>query len=76
MFPCSHPLGPTELLEARRPKAHERLGEALRVLHQVICKYPMLNTLETLTAAGKLIAKVKGQQRQLGLEGFPGRGGI
>ncbi|XP_063085271.1 rho GTPase-activating protein 45 isoform X3 [Cavia porcellus] len=48
-----------ELLEARRPKAHERLGEALRVLHQVICKYPMLNTLETLTAAGKLIAKVK-----------------
>ncbi|XP_032990545.1 rho GTPase-activating protein 45 isoform X2 [Rhinolophus ferrumequinum] len=48
-----------ELLEARRPLAHECLGEALRVMRQVICKYPLLNTVETLTAAGTLIAKVK-----------------
>ncbi|XP_023500082.1 rho GTPase-activating protein 45 isoform X2 [Equus caballus] len=48
-----------DLLEARRPLAHERLGEALRVMHQVISKYPLLNTLETLTAAGTLIAKIK-----------------
>ncbi|NP_001192670.2 rho GTPase-activating protein 45 [Bos taurus] len=48
-----------ELLEARRPLAHECLGEALRVMHQVISKYPLLNTVETLTAAGTLIAKVK-----------------
>uniref|UniRef100_A0A4X1VV17 Rho GTPase-activating protein 45 n=1 Tax=Sus scrofa TaxID=9823 RepID=A0A4X1VV17_PIG len=48
-----------DLLEARRPLAHERLGEALRVMRQVISKYPLLNTLETLTAAGTLIAKIK-----------------
>ncbi|XP_005406055.1 PREDICTED: minor histocompatibility protein HA-1 isoform X2 [Chinchilla lanigera] len=48
-----------DLLEARRPLAHECLGETLRVLHQVISKYPLLNTVETLTAAGTLIAKVK-----------------
>ncbi|ELK19298.1 Minor histocompatibility protein HA-1 [Pteropus alecto] len=48
-----------ELLEARRPLAHECLGEALRVMRQVIGKYPLLNTVETLTAAGTLIAKVK-----------------
>ncbi|XP_058393808.1 rho GTPase-activating protein 45 isoform X4 [Diceros bicornis minor] len=52
--------GPRDLLEARRPLAHERLGEALRVIHQVVYKYPLLNTLETLTAAGTLIAKIKG----------------
>ncbi|XP_058138204.1 rho GTPase-activating protein 45 isoform X2 [Dasypus novemcinctus] len=46
-------------LEARRPRAHECLGEALRVMRQVISKYPLLNTMETLTAAGNLIAKVK-----------------
>ncbi|XP_059774975.1 rho GTPase-activating protein 45 isoform X4 [Balaenoptera ricei] len=48
-----------DLLEARRPLAHECLGEALRVMHQVISKYPLLNTVESLTAAGTLIAKVK-----------------
>ncbi|XP_066491974.1 rho GTPase-activating protein 45 isoform X2 [Tiliqua scincoides] len=47
-------------LDARRPIAHECLGEALRILRQVINKYPLLNTLETLTAAGTLISKVKG----------------
>uniref|UniRef100_G1Q6T1 Rho GTPase-activating protein 45 n=2 Tax=Myotis lucifugus TaxID=59463 RepID=G1Q6T1_MYOLU len=53
------PALPADLLEARRPLAHECLGEALRVMRQVICKYPLLNTVETLTAAGTLIAKVK-----------------
>ncbi|XP_039104109.1 rho GTPase-activating protein 45 isoform X2 [Hyaena hyaena] len=48
-----------ELLEARRPLAHERLGEALRVMRQVISKFPLLNTVETLTAAGTLIAKIR-----------------
>lgn len=41
--------------------AHECLGEVLRVLRQVINTYPLLNTVEILTAAGKLISKVKGQ---------------
>ncbi|XP_049732073.1 rho GTPase-activating protein 45 isoform X1 [Elephas maximus indicus] len=49
-----------DLLEARRPLAHECLGEALRVMRQVISKHPLLNTVETLTAAGNLINKVKG----------------
>ncbi|XP_016418816.1 minor histocompatibility protein HA-1-like [Sinocyclocheilus rhinocerous] len=39
---------------------HECLGEVLRVLRQVISTYPLLNTVETLTAAGTLISKVKG----------------
>ncbi|KAJ8270091.1 hypothetical protein GJAV_G00110230 [Gymnothorax javanicus] len=46
--------------ENRRPLAHECLGEVLRVLRQVINTYPLLNTVETLTAAGTLISKVKG----------------
>ncbi|KAM6041499.1 rho GTPase-activating protein 45 isoform 2-T3 [Chlamydotis macqueenii] len=46
--------------EPQRPLAHEYLGETLRILRQVITKYPLLNTLETLTAAGTLISKVKG----------------
>ncbi|NXB20459.1 HMHA1 protein, partial [Rhagologus leucostigma] len=46
--------------ELQRPLAHECLGETLRILRQVITKYPLLNTLETLTAAGTLISKVKG----------------
>ncbi|XP_061095752.1 rho GTPase-activating protein 45-like isoform X2 [Conger conger] len=46
--------------ESRRPVAHECLGEVLRVLRQVISTYPLLNTMETLTAAGKLISMVKG----------------
>ncbi|XP_062888454.1 rho GTPase-activating protein 45-like isoform X2 [Mobula hypostoma] len=49
-----------EKSEARRPVAHECLGEVLRILRQVINKYPLLNTVETLTAAGTLISKVKG----------------
>uniref|UniRef100_A0A8C3XA32 Rho GTPase activating protein 45 n=1 Tax=Cyanoderma ruficeps TaxID=181631 RepID=A0A8C3XA32_9PASS len=46
--------------EPQRPLAHECLGETLRILRQLIHKYPLLNTLETLTAAGTLISKVKG----------------
>uniref|UniRef100_A0AAY4EJE3 Rho GTPase activating protein 45b n=1 Tax=Denticeps clupeoides TaxID=299321 RepID=A0AAY4EJE3_9TELE len=46
--------------ESRRGLAHECLGEVLRVLRQVINTYPLLNTVETLTAAGTLISKVKG----------------
>ncbi|KAG7488061.1 hypothetical protein MATL_G00029280 [Megalops atlanticus] len=46
--------------ENRRPLAHECLGEVLRILRQIISTYPLLNTMETLTAAGKLISKVKG----------------
>ncbi|XP_028857252.1 rho GTPase-activating protein 45 isoform X2 [Denticeps clupeoides] len=47
-------------VENRRPLAHECLGEVLRVFRQVISMYPLLNTVETLTAAGKLISRVKG----------------
>uniref|UniRef100_A0A671SNB4 Minor histocompatibility protein HA-1-like n=1 Tax=Sinocyclocheilus anshuiensis TaxID=1608454 RepID=A0A671SNB4_9TELE len=46
--------------ENRRPLAHEFLGEVLRILRQVISMYPLLNTVETLTATGKLISQVKG----------------
>uniref|UniRef100_A0A3Q0T345 Rho GTPase activating protein 45 n=1 Tax=Amphilophus citrinellus TaxID=61819 RepID=A0A3Q0T345_AMPCI len=48
------------LLLFNRPVAHECLGEVLRILRQVINTYPLLNTVEILTAAGKLISKVKG----------------
>uniref|UniRef100_A0A8C9SZ94 Rho GTPase activating protein 45 n=1 Tax=Scleropages formosus TaxID=113540 RepID=A0A8C9SZ94_SCLFO len=46
--------------ESRRQVAHEILGEVLRNLRQIINTYPLLNTVETLTAAGTLISKVKG----------------
>uniref|UniRef100_A0A672RKT5 Rho GTPase-activating protein 29 n=1 Tax=Sinocyclocheilus grahami TaxID=75366 RepID=A0A672RKT5_SINGR len=39
---------------------HERLGELLRVLKSVISKHHSLNSVEILSAAGTLIAKVKG----------------
>uniref|UniRef100_A0A673IB89 Rho GTPase-activating protein 29 n=1 Tax=Sinocyclocheilus rhinocerous TaxID=307959 RepID=A0A673IB89_9TELE len=39
---------------------HERLGELLRVLKSVISKRHSLNSVEILSAAGTLIAKVKG----------------
>uniref|UniRef100_A0A8C3NSW9 Uncharacterized protein n=1 Tax=Geospiza parvula TaxID=87175 RepID=A0A8C3NSW9_GEOPR len=54
------PPSPADPKEPQRPLAHECLGETLRILRQVINKYPLLNTLETLTAAGTLISKVKG----------------
>uniref|UniRef100_A0A671U4Q8 Rho GTPase activating protein 45 n=1 Tax=Sparus aurata TaxID=8175 RepID=A0A671U4Q8_SPAAU len=55
-----HDLCPVCKKESQRPVAHECLGEVLRVLRQVINTYPLLNTVEILTAAGKLISKVKG----------------
>uniref|UniRef100_A0AAY5EVZ0 Rho GTPase activating protein 45b n=1 Tax=Electrophorus electricus TaxID=8005 RepID=A0AAY5EVZ0_ELEEL len=48
------------VLESQRAVAHECLGEVLRILRQVIGTYPLLNTVEMLTAAGTLISKVKG----------------
>ncbi|CAH2292985.1 minor histocompatibility HA-1 isoform X1 [Pelobates cultripes] len=57
-----------EVKETRRPQAHECLGEALRLLRQVISKYPLLNTVETLTAAGTLISKVKGFHYEANIE--------
>ncbi|XP_063770429.1 LOW QUALITY PROTEIN: rho GTPase-activating protein 45 [Pseudophryne corroboree] len=57
-----------EVKETRRPLAHECLGEALRILRQVINKYPLLNTVETLTAAGTLISKVKGFHYEASIE--------
>ncbi|NWS84725.1 RHG29 protein, partial [Toxostoma redivivum] len=38
---------------------HERLGELLRVLKAVINKHPTLNSVDILSAAGTVIAKVK-----------------
>ncbi|NXC10286.1 HMHA1 protein, partial [Orthonyx spaldingii] len=55
--------------EPQRSQAHECLGETLRILRQVITKYPLLNTLETLTAAGTLISKVKGFHYESNNEG-------
>ncbi|XP_030075316.1 rho GTPase-activating protein 45 isoform X2 [Microcaecilia unicolor] len=49
-----------ENLDSPRLLAHECLGEVLRILKQAINRYPLLNTVETLTAAGTLISKVKG----------------
>uniref|UniRef100_A0A8C1YH14 Rho GTPase activating protein 45a n=1 Tax=Cyprinus carpio TaxID=7962 RepID=A0A8C1YH14_CYPCA len=54
-------LGEVKKEPRSRPAVHECLGEVLRVLRQVISTYPLLNTVETLTAAGTLISKVKGQ---------------
>lgn len=61
-----HPPSLADPKEPQRPLAHEGLGETLRILRQVINKYPLLNTLETLTAAGTLISKVKGETMGLG----------
>ncbi|KAJ8376094.1 hypothetical protein SKAU_G00066740 [Synaphobranchus kaupii] len=40
---------------------HERLGELLRVLKAVIGKHQTLNSVDILSAAGTVIAKVKGE---------------
>lgn len=41
---------------------HERLGELLRVLKAVINKHQTLNSVDILSAAGTVIAKVKGKE--------------
>ncbi|MBN3292864.1 RHG29 protein, partial [Polypterus senegalus] len=55
---------------------HERLGELLRVLRTVISKHQTLNSVDILSAAGTVIAKVKGvnykevnEDNKLGLYG-------
>ncbi|KAM6219698.1 rho GTPase-activating protein 45 [Rhynchocyon petersi] len=58
-----------DLLEDRRPLALESLNEALRVMRQVMYKHPLLNTVETLRAAGNLINRVKGFQYESNDEG-------
>lgn len=40
---------------------HERLGELLRILKAIISKHPSLNSVDLLSAAGTVIAKVKGE---------------
>uniref|UniRef100_A0AAR2IQS3 Rho GTPase-activating protein 29 n=1 Tax=Pygocentrus nattereri TaxID=42514 RepID=A0AAR2IQS3_PYGNA len=49
-----------EQQECLHQVVHERLGELLRVLKSVIGKHPTLNSVDILSAAGTLIAKVKG----------------
>uniref|UniRef100_W5MN55 Rho GTPase-activating protein 29/45 N-terminal domain-containing protein n=1 Tax=Lepisosteus oculatus TaxID=7918 RepID=W5MN55_LEPOC len=41
---------------------HERLGELLRVLKAVIGKHQTLNSVDILSAAGTVIAKIKGEK--------------
>uniref|UniRef100_A0A8B9BLY4 Rho GTPase-activating protein 29 n=1 Tax=Anser brachyrhynchus TaxID=132585 RepID=A0A8B9BLY4_9AVES len=47
------------LKEAILSEVHERLGELLRVLKAVINKHQTLNSVDILSAAGTVIAKVK-----------------
>nr|XP_015210960.1 PREDICTED: rho GTPase-activating protein 29 [Lepisosteus oculatus] len=58
---------------------HERLGELLRVLKAVIGKHQTLNSVDILSAAGTVIAKIKGEKlshhigiNDLGLKRTPG----
>ncbi|XP_069718226.1 rho GTPase-activating protein 29 isoform X1 [Phaenicophaeus curvirostris] len=48
-----------EKQEGLHQVVHERLGELLRVLKAVINKHPTLNSVDILSAAGTVIAKVK-----------------
>lgn len=41
--------------------AHERLGELLRVLKDIISKHQRLNSVDILSTAGTVIATVKGE---------------
>ena len=43
---------------------HERLGELLRVLKAIINKHQSLNSVDILSAAGTVIAKVKGKEKE------------
>ncbi|KFO78108.1 Rho GTPase-activating protein 29, partial [Cuculus canorus] len=49
----------SENQEGLHQVVHERLGELLRVLKAVINKHPTLNSVDILSAAGTVIAKVK-----------------
>lgn len=51
----------TENQDCLHRVVHERLGELLRVLKVVIGKHQTLNSVDILSAAGTVIAKVKGE---------------
>lgn len=46
----------------RHQFVHERLGEVLRVLKAIINKHPNLYSVDVLSAAGTVIAKVRGKK--------------
>lgn len=48
--------------ETNRVQAHERLGEVLRILRQILEKYPVIQSTELLMAAGNMIQRVKGNR--------------
>ncbi len=45
--------------ETLRVAAHERLGEVLRAMRQILEKYPKIQSTELLMSAGNLIQQVK-----------------
>lgn len=49
-----------ERQETTRVAAHERLGEVLRILRNILEKYTAIQSTELLVAAGNLIQQVKG----------------
>uniref|UniRef100_A0A8C6YWI0 Rho GTPase activating protein 29 n=1 Tax=Nothoprocta perdicaria TaxID=30464 RepID=A0A8C6YWI0_NOTPE len=57
---CSFPF--SEHQDGLHHVVHERLGESLRVLKAVINKHQTLNSVDILSAAGTVIAKVKGKE--------------
>ncbi|XP_067938057.1 rho GTPase-activating protein 45-like isoform X2 [Watersipora subatra] len=50
----------SEVGEALRVTAHERLGEVLCILKSILKKYPAVNSTDLLTSTGVLISKIKG----------------
>ena len=45
--------------ETIRVSAHERLGEVLKAMRQILEKYPKIQSTELLMSAGNLIQQVK-----------------
>ena len=50
--------------ETRRVASHERLSEVLKILRQMLEKYPMLQSNEIVGSAEHLIQQVKHRQWQ------------
>jgi hypothetical protein len=48
-----------ERTETTKVATHERLGEVLKILRQLLEKYPLLQSNELVGSAGRLIQKVK-----------------
>jgi hypothetical protein len=48
-----------EQAETTRVSAHERLGDVLKILRNLLEKYPLLQSNELLGSAGRLIQRVK-----------------